>query len=202
MKHFFIERITDISNDLCTFLQTLEPIRMTLSMRNQLIQLYNYHDNNRHIHPLTNWHAHRLRCMSAIATKLKDIIRIWQCHGQVLEYFLKSCSCDCHCGDNTMKHRGKNHDYIHRNSLNYLVYGSQALVNACIYLKPFTKFDYMFLFDPILDFLEPYLNGSKKHVEFVKSELEEDKSKKEFKKYWEPDYAKTFLRLIDVLRSL
>jgi hypothetical protein len=95
-----------------------------------------------------------------------------------------------------------NHDFIHRNSLNYLVYGSQALVNACLYLQPFTSKDYMFLFEPILEFLAPYLEGKKKHIEFKKSEINDDKNKTEYEKYWDPGYAKTFLRLIQQLRTL
>lgn len=101
-----------------------------------------------------------------------------------------------------MKDRGKNHDFFHRNSLNYVVYGYQALVNACIYLQPHTRYSYMFLFHPVLDLLQPYLDGTKKHVEFVHSEIADDKTRKEYKKYWDPDYAKTFLFLIQQLSDL
>jgi hypothetical protein len=201
MENFFIERITDISNDLCSYIDNLQKQTLSPPLRKTMNTLYDYHKNNNHIHPLTNWHAHRLRCMSAIASKLNDPLKIWQCHGYILEYFLKSCSCQCHCSDIPMKHRGKNHDYFHRNSLNYVVYGSQALVNACLYLQPHTNFDYMFLFEPIIEFLRPFIEGTKKHVEFVTSELLEDKTRKEYKKHWEPDYAKTFLRLIEELKS-
>lgn len=200
MEGFFIERITDITNDLCKHVDSLENVSSP-SLHQQLTSLYDYHRANGHIHPLTNWHAHRIRCMSAIASKLQDRLKVWQCHGMVMEYFLKSCSCSCHCEDVVMKNRGRNHDYMHRNSLNYVVYGSQALVNACLYLKPFTKYDYVFLFDPVRRFLQPYLDGEKKHMEFVHSELSEDKQKKEYKKQWEPAYAKTFLRLLDELSS-
>lgn len=201
LESFFVERITDISNDLCRFVDNLQPSNLTPSLQQKLLQLYEYHLQNGHIHPLTNWHAHRIRCMSCIATKLQDPLRIWQCHGHILEYSLKNCSCACHCSDVMMKARGKNHDYFHRDSLNYVVYGSQALVNACLYLQPTTKFDYMFIFHPVLDLLRPYLDGKKKHVEFVRSEIDGDKTRKEYQQHWDPDYAKTFLRLIDQLSS-
>lgn len=202
MDNFFVERITDVTNDICQYVDAIDIKEASTSTKRQLCKLYEYHRSNRHIHPLTNWHAHRIRCMSAIASKLEDMAKVWECHASIYEYFLRSCSCPCHCSDNLMKHRGKNHDFVHRNSLNYLVYGSQALVNACIYLQPFTNADYMFLFDPILDFLQPFLDGTKKHVEFVTSEIPEDRTKEEYKKYWDPNYAKTFLRRINDLKNI
>lgn len=198
MDSFFTERITDISNDLCAYVDAIDvTTALPPLMKQELVKVYTYHQNNSHIHPLTNWHSHRIRCMSCIAIKLKDKVKIWQCHYMILEYFFERSRCQCH--DHCRKENGMNHDFFHRDSLNYLVYGSQALANACLYLKPFTKYDYSDIFEPILAFLRPYLHGKKKHLEYVNSEIPSDKEKPEYKQRWDPNYAATFLRVIDKL---
>jgi hypothetical protein len=75
------------------------------------------------------------------------------------------------------------------------VYGSQALLNASLYLKPFTNYNYIDLFKPIVAMIQPYLDGKKTHIEYIKSEIHSDKQKKEYGKNWDPKYADTFLRL-------
>ncbi len=196
MDRFFIERITDISNDLCNYIDKTVDI-----FPDDLITLYNYHKNNSHIYPLTNWHAHRIRCMSSIAVKLKDKVKIWDCHYLILQYFFDLARCSCHCKDH-QPHPGVNHDFFHRDSLNYLIYGSQALANACLYLKPYTQYNYYVdLFIPILEFIDPYLKGTKKHIEYVNSEIHSDKTKPELGKEWNPKYASTFLRIIDEIKK-
>lgn len=195
MEKFFIERITDVSNDLCNYIDTTPNLP-----ENELINLYDYHKDNQNIYPLTNWHAHRLRCLSSIAVKLKNKVKIWDCHYHILQYFFERSRCSCHCNDDT--HLGVNHDFFHRDSLNYLIYGSQALANACLYLKPHTHYNYYLdLFIPILDFLDPYLKGRKTHIEYVHSEIHSDQTKPELGKEWSPNYASTFLRIIDKLKN-
>jgi hypothetical protein len=152
MKKWCIERITDISNELC---KELDEGKIT--DKNNLLKLYAYHKSNNTIHPITNWESHRLRVMSNIASKLKDRVKIWDCHYRILLYFYNKSHCQCHC-NNDSEHLGPNHDFFHRDSLNYLVYGSQALLNACLYLKPFTHYDYKQMFNPIVEFIEPYLS--------------------------------------------
>ena len=194
MNRFFIERITDISNDLCKYVDENSNISST-----DLIKLYDYHKSNSHIYPLTNWHAHRIRCMSCIAVKLQDKVKIWDCHYHILQYFFELARCPCHCNN---KHPGVNHDFFHRDSINYLIYGSQALANACLYLKPFTHYDYYIdLFTPILEFLDPYLKGTKTHIEYINSEIHSDKTKPELGKQWNPNYASTFLRIINEIKK-
>lgn len=191
-----VERITDISNDLCNFVDN----RSNVIDRKQLIRVYQYHSGNAHIHPFTNWHAHRIRCMSCIAARLADKVRIWECHFLILKYYYHLSKCECHCTDAP---DGLNHDFFHRDSLNYLVYGAQALINACIYLHPTTKYTYhRELFEPVLTYLRPFLTRQKTHLEYVRSEIESDKKKKEFGKPWDPNYANTFLRLSDRLKSM
>lgn len=192
---FMVERITDISNDVCDFLSTCKDDDMTQHkmLVEDLVRLYEYHKSNHHIHPMTNWHAHRLRCMSGIAATLKDKVKIWECHFLILEYYYERSRCTCHCHSQSW---GMNHDFFHRDSLNYLVYGSQALANACVYVKPFTKYDYGDVFKPILEFLKPYLDKKKKHIEYVHSEIVSDKEKEEYGKEWNPSYASTFLRIV------
>lgn len=190
MDKFFIERITDISNDLCKFVETNN------ISKKDLTRLFDYHYNNQHIYPFTNWTAHRIRCMSCIAVKLRDKVKIWFCHFLVKQYFYEKAHCTCHCQD---KHFGVNHDFFHRDSMNYLIYGSLALLNACLYLKPYTNYDYSDIFDPIVQFVQPYLNGSKKHIEYVNSEIHSDKQKPEYGKYWNPKYADLFFRKIKEL---
>lgn len=199
MKHFFVERITDISNELCHHIDQLQSSHNPLII-SVLEDLYTYHKGNDHIHPLTNWHAHRLRCMSCIAAKLKNTVKIWECHYLIMEYYYERSKCPCHC---KKKHNiGVNHDFFHRDSLNYLVYGSQALANACVYLKPFTNYNYVELLHPTIKFLEPYLDKKVIHIEYVNSELESDKDKPEYGKKWEPSYANTFLSIFKKLKEL
>jgi len=199
MEGFFVERITDITNDLCDYVDRMS-VSEVMKQRGRLVELYNYHNSNHHIYPLTNWHTHRLRCMSCIASKLQDKVKIWECHFMILQYFLERCRCECHCKKQKHIVNGVNHDFYHRDSLNYFVYGSQALANACLYLQPFTKYNYNDIFKPIMSFLSPYLNKSKSHIEYVNSEIDSDKEKPEYKKPWDPSYASTFLRILKDLR--
>lgn len=196
MDAYFVERITDITNDLCALIDGMH-MNINNGIRQTLCTLYNYHHANNHIHPLTNWHAHRIRCMSAIATKLKDKVKIWQCHYMILEYFFERSKCKCH--DHCRKENGMNHDFFHRDSLNYVVYGSQALANACLYLVPYTHYDYSDIFDPIMDFLRPFIHGDKKHTEYIHSEIASDRDKPEYGLDWNPEYASTFLRILEKL---
>lgn len=198
-QSFFIERITDISNDLCRTIDELktETVLHNRVMSKVLEDLYLYHRSNENIHPLTNWHAHRIRCMSCIATKLRDVVKIWECHYFVLQYLYERGRCGCHV--TVQKHTsndGVNHDFYHRDSLNYLVYGSQALANACAYLKPITRYDYRWIFRPIIEFLRPYIDGTKVHLEYVHSEIPSDSDKPEFGKPWNPSYADTLLCIL------
>lgn len=188
MDKWCIERITDISNDLCN-----EIDQGHITDHQDLSLLYTYHKKNHHIYPNTNWHAHRIRVLSKIATQLQDKVKIWECHFWVLEYFYEKSHCHCHCLD--LDDFGVNHDFFHRDSLNYLVYGTQALVNASLYLQPSTHYPYHHLFEPIVVMLQPYLSGEKTHIEYVKSEIHSDKQKDEYGRPWNPKYANTFLRL-------
>lgn len=191
-----IERITDISNDLCDFVDD----RSNIVNTTELIRVYEYHRGKSHIHPLTNWHAHRIRCMSAIAARLSDKVRIWECHFWILKFYYHLSRCPCHCRN---KPEGLNHDFFHRDSISYFIYGSQALVNAAIYLHPFTKYRYHTeLFQPILLYLTPFTKKEKTHLEYVHSEIPADKKKSEFGKPWNPIHANTFLRLSDRLKTM
>lgn len=192
-----VERITDVSNDLCEFVDN----RQNQIDRKTLIKVYEYHQGNFHIHPFTNWQAHRVRCMSSIASRLGDHVRVWECHFLILQYFHHLSKCECHCMESSPL--GVNHDFFHRDSLSYLVYGSQALANACIYVFPTTKYKYYLeLFQPILSYLDPYLKGKKKHLEYIRSDIVSDKTKPEYGKPWNPNYANTFLRLIERLKAM
>lgn len=198
MRQFFIERITDISNELCRTIDEMDSHTITKNraMSQILEELYLYHKANEHIHPLTNWHAHRLRCMSCIAFKLHDIVKVWECHYFIMQYLYERAQCPCHLEQRHNTRHGANHDFYHRDSLNYLVYGSQALANACVYLKPITRFDYRPIFCPVLEFLRPYLDRRKVHVEYIHSEIQSDCDKPEYGKVWDPCYASTFLRIL------
>lgn len=188
MEKWCIERITDISNSLC---QELEEGKIV--DKDEMNTLYSYHKNNHHIYPNTNWHAHRIRVLSKIASQLQDKVKIAECHFWILEYFYEKSHCHCHCID--IENFDVNHDFFHRDSLNYLVYGSQALLNASLYLKPFTHYPYKELFKPIVLMLQPYIDGKKTHIEYKKSEIHSDQQKKEYGQPWDGKYADTFLRL-------
>lgn len=205
MNCFFIERITDISNDLCGTMDAMQPsvVKKDRAMVKVLSDLYVYHRSNEHVHPLTNWHAHRLRCMSCIATKLHDVVKIWECHYFILQYIYERSQCDCHVNKHVKSTspsskvmNGVNHDFYHRDSLNYLVYGSQALANACAYLKQHTHYNYGKLFEPIICFLRPYMDGTKTHREYVNSQVLSDCEKPEYDQPWQPSYASTFFRIL------
>jgi hypothetical protein len=197
ISRWMVERITDISNDLCEFVDN----RSNNIDKRSLIQIYEYHKGNNDIYPFTNWHAHRIRCMSSIASRLRDNVRIWECHFWILKYYFHLSRCDCHCMEDSPV--GVNHDFFHRDSLSYLVYGSQAVVNACIYLFPFTKYPYYIqLIQPIVVYLDPYVKRKKFHIEYMRSEVESDKRKPEYGKRWDPNYARTFLRLAENLKSM
>lgn len=195
-ERFFQERITDISNDLCDFVDD----KTKVISHSNLIRLYEYHNKNHHIHPLTNWHAHRIRCLSSIAVRLNDKVRIWECHFRILRYSHALSKCPCHCKKSPP---GTNHDFFHRDSLDYLVYGSQAVVNTCLYLRPITKYNYYEdIIEPIIIFLTPYLNSKQIHIQYIKSDIISDKTRPEFGKPWDPNYATPFLRLVDRLKVL
>ena len=179
-------RITDISNELCKVVDAY------IGNKASLIALYDYHKSNCGLYPMSNWQAHRLRALSCIAVKLNDKGRIKECHDMILIYIKKDSVCHDKCG--------ANQDFHYRDAINYLVYGSQALASACLYLKPFTKYNYHSIFDSTMLFLKPYLSGSKKHIEYVKSNIKSDVDKPEYDKVWDPNYAKPFLTILEKLK--
>lgn len=185
MERFYTERITDISNELC---QLIDAKKIS---RNDLMELYKFHKSKHHIFPSSNWMSHRIRVLSCIATALDDIVKIWECHYWVLLYYYELSVCQDKCGAGA--------DYHFRDSLNYVVYGFQALVNACLYLQPITKYNYKPMFDVVVAFLNPYLTSRVKHIEFQSSALQSDSRKAEYLKPWNPLYASTFLLLLQRL---
>lgn len=183
MEKYYTERITDISYDCCNF------ISKNNVSKTELENLYNYHKSNNNIYPMTNWMAHRLMVLSLIAVKLNDQTKIKECHNLIIKYISTDSVClNCKCG--------ANQDFHWRDSINYLVYGCQALANSCLYLKPYTKFNYKALFEKHLKFLKPYLEGTKKHIEYRNSEIKSDVNKPEYNKEWQPLYAVQFLNLV------
>ena len=76
LKPFYTERITDIVNELCIAVKSYQGHQGY--DKTQLVKLYNYHKSKSNIYPDTNWHSNRLQCMSCIANKLQDRVKIWE----------------------------------------------------------------------------------------------------------------------------
>jgi len=188
IDHLLKERITDISNRLCA------EVEAGLYPESLLLELWDYHSNPQRLdlYPMSNWRSHRIRCLACIARQLLDTVKAFYCHYLVLEWLIDLSPCHDRCGASSQ-------DWHWRDSAQYLVYGLQAVVNACIYIKPITKYNYAPLFVPHRVFLAPYISGSKKHLEYVRSKVASDKQKPEYAKPWDPKGADTLLRLLKQL---
>jgi hypothetical protein len=103
---------------------------------------------------------------------------------------------DSKCSDRCLANSA---DYHYRDSIEYLVYGVQAWVKACLYLKPFTKFNYKNELNNIMKFLDPYIKGTKTHIEYINSNIASDVKKPSYNKPFQPKYCDTMLRLYNQL---
>jgi hypothetical protein len=184
-EKFFQRRITDYSYEACSF---VENIQIDTFVHQELIRLYNYQKTNEGIHPMTNWASHRLMLQACIATKLKNTSMINEVHNKLIRWYTSTSDCKC-CDANSQ-------DWHHRDSLQYLVYGLIAYVRAGRYLKSHTKYDYKKLIKPSLDFLEPYVEEKKIHIEFRNSKIPSDKMKPDYLKQFDPNYTQNFYRLL------
>lgn len=184
-------RITDYSFALAESIS-----KMTSPSQKTLVDLYSYQlslcTGPDALYPQSNWQPHRLCLMSSIAVKLGDTKRIQECEKFLLAWPSVS---DCTCCPL------KSQDYHFRDSLEYVVYGWWALATAFVYLQSFTKKKYKYVFQNLLNAFQPYVNGSKTHVEFLKSKyMPQDKSKPSYNKKFNPEYfQKTFLPVYNKL---
>lgn len=163
-KKYAIVRVTDIMNDL---IKDIDANKIPSSI---LDKLYKYHDHS-NPYPMSNWNACRIRILSRIATALDNVVSMWYCHYQIKKYMLTLSQKD-----------GIPYDFMHRDSLEYVVYGYLQIVRACSYIQAVTKHPYKDMFQFVEDFLQPYVTKEKRHLEFVNSKIRSDSTKPSYKK--------------------
>jgi hypothetical protein len=158
--------------------------------------LYQYHLNlstTNALYPQSNWQPHRLMVMSCIAAFINDATRMRQCD-TLIKQWIPLSNCTDRCGANSQ-------DYHWRDSVTYLVYGVQALCQACLYLQGDNPtWLYKPIIKPFIDFIRPYELGTKKHIEFVQSKnMPEDLSKPLYNKPYPIGYAKNLFAMYNRL---
>lgn len=186
-------RITDYSFRLAKFIfdnsKTLD--------KKLLLDLYNYNlslcQGTSALYPESNWQSHRLCLMSSIAVVLNSKNLIQECENLCLNWISVS---DCKCC------LAKSQDYHYRDSCEYVIYGWWALAQAYVYLQKNTNKPYKSLFINYFKWLEPYQNGSIKHVEFKNSKnMPSDLSKPNYEKVFDPNYNINFMRVYNLLKN-
>lgn len=189
-KYIGNPRITDYSFQLADAIQ-----KMTFPT-SHLINLYSYNLNlstpPNALYPMSNWQSHRLCLMASIARKLNDKTRAWACHTMCLKWIPES-SCKC-CP-------AASQDYHYRDSCEYKVYGWWALCQAMVHLQPLTRFAYKPLFANYFKWLQPYKNGSVKHVEYIRSQIASDVNKPSYGKLFDPNYNTNLVRVYQQLTA-
>lgn len=185
LQRYSTTRITDISYTAC------KDIELNKIVRSDLLKLYQYHLNlstTNALYPQTNWQAHRLMVLSCIAVFINDATRMKQCDTLIRQWIPLS-DCTDNCGANSQ-------DYHWRDSVTYLVYGVQALCQACLYLQRKNQWAYKTLLKPFIDFIRPYEAGTKTHIEFVNSQnMPDDMTKLLYNKPYPKGYAKQLLTM-------
>lgn len=167
LKKYCNVRIPDIMNEL------IKDVDNKKISRNDLLAIYDFHLKS-NPYPTSNWNSCRIRVLSKISVELRDDVLLWYCHYEILNYMIK------------LSHKNFiNNDFIHRDSIEYVVYGYLQAVRACDYLRYITKYNYIKLFDYVLNFLNPYINKEKRHLEFINSKISSDIKK--------PSYGKEFI---------
>lgn len=185
LQRYSTTRITDISYQACA---DIDQNQIVTSDR---LKLYQYHLNlstTNALYPQSNWQPHRLMVLSCIAVSINDATRMRQCDTLIRQWIPLS-DCTDKCGANSQ-------DYHWRDSVTYLVYGVQALCQACLYLQQKNRWAYKPLLKPFIDFIQPYELGTNTHIEFVRSKnMPEDMSKSLYNKPYPKGYAKQLLAM-------
>lgn len=164
MERYADVRVTDIMNDLIKDIDNNKISSSTLK------ELYKFHLTS-NPYPMSNWNACRIRILSRIAVALNDVHNVWRCHFQIKEYMT------------VLSHKnGIPNDFMHRDSVEYVVYGYLQIARACNYIKSITKHPYRSMFKFVEDFLAPYANRELRHLEFVNSRIGSDVNKPSYKK--------------------
>lgn len=182
---YFTPRITDYSYRACSDIDRLM-ISKEISISDDLRRLYAYQKTQWTLYPMTNWQSHRLMLQACIAFKLLDKALCQEVHAALLRW-LRDSNCADRCGANSQDHHW-------RDSIEYLIYGLQAYVKAGLYLKPVTRYDYKKDIAGIMKWLDPYLKGTKTHIEYKNSMIPSDVNKPSYGKQFNPAYANTMLR--------
>ena len=211
-------RITDYAKDVAVFLDTYDPSLFN-STENRDIQLwmrnfYNFlYKESFVVKRLvnSNWHAHRLWIMSKLAIILKnpDIITILRAE---LKNYIQISILD---NNTASSDYGILIDTVHRDSIAYHVYTLFAILNTIVILEkdlnniliqnntvqkrvlwsPDTSLRK--IIQPAIIFLQPYLNNTKTHIEYVNSQIATDKNRSEFGKPYNVQNGLYLYRFMD-----
>jgi len=182
-------RITDYSFTVANYIMDNNCPRASME------ELYRYHlslcEGPDALYPMSNWQAHRLCLMSAVAFRMNDATKLKKCESLSTQWITVSdCKC-CTAGSQ---------DFHYRDSCEYVVYGWWALAWSFVYLQKATKKAYKPLFARYLEWIRNYETGKMSHVEFVNSKnMPADLSKPNYKKPFNPAYHQNFMRVYNLL---
>ena len=199
-------RITDYAKQVVDLLDVYDPSmfdqEQNRNIQNWMRDLYNFLYTECFVAQRfsnSNWHAHRLWVMSRVAVILKnaDMILILRMElkryiqASILEYNLSASD------------YGILIDCKHRDSIEYHVYTLFAILNTIVLLerdlvegvRTFRKIEKRVrwpedrslrnIVQPAIQFLLPYLNNQKTHLEFVDSNISADKTRPEHGKAYD-----------------
>jgi len=120
-----------------------------------------------------NWHSHRLKIIGEIAFAIGDTALQGYTIRGIQEQIGKNLNPDGSCKD-----------FVTRDALHYHVYDLEPLLTLAIVLHRATGVNYYTYVSPAgtsikksVDWLLPYLNGTKTHAEFVHSMVEFDRQR-------------------------
>lgn len=194
-------RITDYAKQVVDLLDVYDPAIFTQQqnrdIQNWMRGLYNFLYTESFVAQRfadSNWHAHRLWVMSRLALILKNPDMILILRMELKKYIVSSIV----EYDVTAPDYGILIDCRRRDSIEYHVYTLFAILNAIVLLEGdlmesivmFKKIEKRTrwiadgslrnIIQPAIQFLIPYLNNQKTHVEFINSIIPADKNRPEF----------------------
>jgi hypothetical protein len=215
-------RITDYVRPLVNLLKLYDPSKYSTtqnqSIQTWMRQMYNFLSDESFVTKRftnTNWHACRLWVMSEIAIILKNSQYISILRTELVKYI-----------DISLREYARNDpnygaliDFKHRDSIAYQVYTLNAILNVIVNLEKDFKnttsannFTILWRSDsslrghikPAIDFVIPYLNGDKIHLEYINSQVQSDRRSNDFGKPFIPrngTYLYTFMVQNDFIKE-
>lgn len=120
-----------------------------------------------------NWHSHRLKIVGEIAFAIGDTALQGYSVRGIRDQIARNLNAD-----------GSSSDFVSRDALHYHVYDLEPLLTLAIVLQRATGVDYYTYVSPAgtsirrsVQWLLPYLDGTKTHAEFVNSTVEFDRQR-------------------------